>query len=94
LGGLGLVVVGAALLVADASRIDRSELQETLRELLASRQLSTDASGHAEDDVVVGTDSYHRPTCRLVRERTGLEHASAAQAVERGLSPCRVCHPE
>ena len=46
-----------------------------------------------EDQVVVGTNSYHRPDCRLVRGRSDAEVASAAAAAGRGLSPCRVCNP-
>lgn len=43
--------------------------------------------------VVVGRSSFHRQTCRLVEGKEGLDYASAADAVARGLTPCRVCEP-
>jgi len=99
LGGLGLVVVGAALVLADAHRQDRADLEATLRELAAERRPEVAISTNGKDsaangrDVLVGRSSYHRPTCRLARTRAGVERVSAVEAESRGLEPCRVCQP-
>jgi hypothetical protein len=43
---------------------------------------------------VASTESYHRPTCKVVEGQFGLESIPAAEAAARGLSPCRVCAPD
>lgn len=43
--------------------------------------------------VVVGRSSFHRPDCRLVEGKDGLDYAPLAEAATRGLMPCRVCDP-
>ncbi|MDP9388225.1 MAG: hypothetical protein M3Q48_10035, partial [Actinomycetota bacterium] len=71
--GLGLVVVGAALLVIDASRRDRAALQASVEDLrravedLAAAQAAqalhkAEAPGDPRSGTVVaGRSSYHRP---------------------------------
>ena len=44
--------------------------------------------------VVAGSASYHRSTCRLVEGRHDLEILTPEEADARGLTPCRICHPE
>ena len=97
LAGLGLVVVGAALLVIEAARNERAELQATLLEL---REALVEVRGPAPsvaaptgDVVIAGASSYHRPTCRLVEGREDLEALAASDASGRGLNPCRICDP-
>jgi hypothetical protein len=99
--GLGLVVIGAALLLIEAMRTERGELQATLLELRAALETSaatTPVSALpalvAEGAVVAGASSYHRPTCRLVEGRDDLEVIAEAEATERGLAPCRICTPD
>jgi hypothetical protein len=98
LAGLGLVVVGAALLVIEAARAERAELQATLLELREAlvevRGPATAPSAASSGDVVIaGASSYHRPTCRLVEGRDDLEALGVGEAAERGLHPCRICDP-
>ena len=51
----------------------------------------TGGNGHSQ--VVAGQSTYHRPECRLVQGKQGLERVNVETAVMNGLSPCRVCNP-
>ena len=103
--GLGLVVIGGAMMVVTAAREDRARLEAKLDQLvdaLASADLGSGGggrhSGPAPQDlsglVVAGTASYHVPGCRLVdgREETG--YLTPSEARSRMLKPCRVCQPD
>jgi hypothetical protein len=93
-GGLGLVVVGAALVIADAHRQDRADLEATLRELAAqARPVAVTTTVPDGTHVLAGRSSYHRPDCRLARRRPGVERITADEAATRGLTACRVCEP-
>ena len=97
IAGLAFVILGAALLVIEAARAERAELQVTLLELREALEgvaapVATRSTPSA-DLVVAGASSYHRPTCRLVDGRDDLELLSADDATERGLNPCRICDP-
>jgi hypothetical protein len=101
IAGLAFVIIGAALLVIEAARAERAELQSTLLELrealvgIGSGPVSTVALSSATGDVVVaGASSYHRPTCRLVDGREDLDVIDTPTAEERGLAPCRICTPD
>lgn len=44
--------------------------------------------------VVLETGSrFHRPDCRLMRNKDGAENVTPAIALERGMKPCGVCRP-
>jgi hypothetical protein len=99
--GISLVVLGAAMLVVQNAREDRTRLELKLDQLTdallaaggparAAAAAPQDASGL----VVAGTASYHVPGCRLVdgREETAL--LTPAEARANDLKPCRVCAPE
>jgi hypothetical protein len=104
--GLGLVVIGAVLIVVQNSRRDRARLESQLRDLndavgrLAnavgslggSNGRSTSRGGAAARDVVVGRSSFHRPTCRLA-EGKDLRATTISLALAEGLNPCRICKP-
>jgi hypothetical protein len=100
--GLGLIVVGAAMIVVQNSRKDRSILEAQLKELntaiarLANAIGGGGAGGHNGGtqgaQVVLGRSSYHRPDCRLAQGKD-LPLASVDAAEEEGLSPCRICQP-
>ena len=101
--GLALVVFGAALVVVQSNRRDRSVLEAQLRELnTAIARLANAVGGSAgatngnpaanPDRVVIGSSSYHRPDCRLVADK-GLPSTTIEAARSEGLSPCRVCQP-
>lgn len=96
--GLSLVVLGAALMVINAARQDRTRLESRLEELtdLLARSAAP-ASAQRVDQaalVVAGSASYHQPDCRLVEGRGDLARISPVEAAESGLSACRVCRPQ
>lgn len=100
-GGLALVLVGSALLVIRAIGLQQKEtahhLGELRDQLLAVRGEAAPAqrrSPRGNDSLVaVGAFSYHRPTCGLIRQRAEVELVPLEVALERELSPCRVCNP-
>lgn len=102
-GGLGLVVVGAALVVAESNRRDRAVLEAQLAELIAAvERLSAGAAATGAvaatvvavgDAVVAGRSSFHDPSCHLVESRPDAAQMSRQQAEQAGLKPCRVCRP-
>lgn len=98
--GLALVVLGAAMLVVQGAREDRSLLEAKL-DLLAEaflegqgRQAKADAPGDLSGLVVAGTASYHVADCRLVDGREQTDYLTPAEARDRSLKACRVCQPE
>ena len=101
LAGLGLIMLGAAVLVVESNRKERAELQATLLEIRDGLERVTATSGTIATAmptteagmVVAGSASYHRPTCHLVGGRDELEVLTLAQAEEEGLAACRVCDP-
>ena len=98
IGGLALVVIGAALLVIQSQRADRAQLEANLTELrkVLERMTGLPASNGAEaesgDLVVAGPNTYHSPTCKLVAGRS-LPNMTAEQAEAAGLEACRTCAP-
>jgi hypothetical protein len=99
--GLGLIVVGSALLVISSQRAERLHLETALREVMAgaapadATQATTRVRTGAVPNgkVVVGNSTYHRPDCRLVQGKDDLPYASVDEAVASGLEACRVCNP-
>ena len=104
IGGLALVVIGAALIVAQSNRADRVALQGRLDELTdaidrlaepgpavapASGRTTGVASGGTE--VVAGPNAYHRTGCHLLEGQEQLVPMSVSAARARGLSACRIC---
>jgi hypothetical protein len=99
--GLGLVVLGAAMLIIQNSRRDRSLIEVQLKELnsaiarLANAVGGGGPGGHngGGPQVVLGRSSYHRPDCRLAQGKD-LPAATIEAAEADGLSPCRICTPD
>jgi len=97
--GLALVILGAAVLVVNSAREDRTMLEQKLEQLtdavhalsggMPAGALPSDASGL----VVAGTASYHVPGCRLVDGREETSLLTAEEAEGKGLKACRVCQP-
>lgn len=93
--GLAIVVVGAALLIVQNHRVDRARLEAAIDRLAAA----VDRQGGALPDagvggyVVAGQSSYHRVDCTLAEARDDAELVGINDAIDRGLSPCRVCTP-
>src|SRR3954468_17580242 len=87
--GLGLIVVGSALLVSQSHRADRARLEDKFDEVidaLGTGVRRTAAPRDVSGLVVAGSSSYHRPDCRLVEGREDAELLTPVEATERGLS--------
>ena len=102
IAGLALVAVGAALLVIEAARAERAELQSSIEDLrraveslgsVGATAAAPTATGWASDQVVAGRGSYHRQDCRLVQGRDRLPVIALDEAEEQGLAACRICNP-
>lgn len=98
-GGLGgLALVGTGILLALVREIRRAgllverRLDGLSREVAASRSV-TAAGGGGAGPLVAAGDTYHRPGCRVVEGLGDTTPLAPATAVERGLTPCRVCQP-
>jgi hypothetical protein len=99
--GLGLIVTGAAMIIVQNSRHDRSLVEAQLKELntaiarLANAVGGGGPGGHNGGGVrvVLGRSSYHRPDCRLAQGKD-LPLATIDAAQEEGLSACRICNPD
>jgi hypothetical protein len=105
IAGMALVVVGAALLLVEALRTERAELQSSVDELRraiesmgaavpAAPAAAASGSPASSDLVVAGRGSYHRRDCRLVQGREDrLTLLPIDEAEEQGLQACRICKP-
>lgn len=106
LTGLGLVVLGAALIVVETSRGERDRLREEISELRAAieglgaqtmRAPTAKTPPKAQPDgrgpFVAGLHSYHRPTCKLLEGQATRGRVTAEEAAHLGLYPCRLCEP-
>ncbi len=103
--GLGIVVVGAALVVVQNHRADRARLEEVLERLAAAseRQGAGTAAmnGHPAPGapaglgghVVAGESSYHRLDCSLHEAREAAHLVPLEDVLASRLEPCRVCRP-
>ena len=103
--GVGLIVVGVVLLLLATIRAERQILTDKFDEMnrLLSRNLGrlqvsanqAESNGFpgSADQVVAGTDLYHRPDCRILVGKKGLTTISVAQAIAEDLEPCRACDP-
>jgi hypothetical protein len=102
-GGMAMVLFGVALLLIAQIRTERRKLMNVL-EIMAvavGRTAGSDtgvsaasASSSAPGLVVAGPSTYHRPDCRLVQGKAGLDRLTADAARSSGLTACRVCDPD
>src|ERR1051325_11063967 len=107
-GGLAFVLIGTSVLIFESGRRARGHLEQKIDELIETVRASkagTNGSGTLtpqtrtvsltipNGSVVVGRSSFHRPDCRLVEGKEGVDVAPLAEATSRGLVPCRVCDP-
>lgn len=100
LTGIALVILGAALMVLQGYREERSRLEAKLDELIAATARSgggrvpAAAPADLAGLVAAGSASYHVPGCRLVDGREEVEYLTPEEAQRRFLQPCRVCSPQ
>jgi hypothetical protein len=99
--GLGIIVLGAAMLIANAYRESEARLSARFEQLIgalerdpgsATGPQSVPAKRNSEA-VVAGTSSFHRPDCRLAKGRSEARLLDVTAALDLGLSPCRICRP-
>jgi hypothetical protein len=107
IAGLGLVVVGSALIVAHSLRTDRVELRAAIDDLReAIERGATAAPGGAvvgesggaaaaeAETVIAGAESHHRAGCTLVVGQVEAVAMTRSEAAAAGLTACRVCKPD
>jgi len=103
LAGLSLVVIGAALMLAQRQREDRTALQGTIDELRAAVERMgaaappasvTGAPVEVGSSVLAGPNAYHLATCRVIQGQAGLVPMTMSAATSSGRVACRVCAPE
>ena len=99
-GGLGLIVIGGSVIVAESNRRDRAILERKLDQLTAVLgRMAPAAGGNGNrtavdgDLVIAGRSSYHLPDCRLVEGRNDSELITKSEAETQGLARCRICRP-
>lgn len=103
-GGAALILLGGIMLVAHILlnmqsnvRSDIQGLQASLEELVDTLVRSqAPLESVSSNGVVVmmrGGSSFHRPACRLVANKQGLRQLLGQVAIDKGLTPCRVCKP-
>lgn len=94
-GGLGLIVLGSALIVAQSRRrhpVAAAASNAPSAAALGGHRTET-ADQNGGDTVVAGPTSYHRPDCRVVQGQADVVTMTAAAAASSGRTPCRVCNP-
>jgi hypothetical protein len=104
--GMALIIVGSGLLAAGrADRIERrlAQLVDALTEAASANGAPAGpdpagpdpvgpANAPASYQVIEGGETYHRPGCLLLRDKTS-SPVTAAEIASRGLTPCPVCAP-
>jgi hypothetical protein len=102
MGGVGLVAFGVGVLLVAQIRTERHKLTAVLEvmatavaKVTGGAPLPEGEEGGAPADtlVVAGPSTFHRPDCRLVQGKPGLDRLTIQVARSTGLSPCRVCDP-
>ena len=96
--GLGVVVVGSAMLVVQTSRAEAARVEAALERvaLAVERQgggSTTNPAAALQGYVVAGGSSYHLPDCTLPEARTEAHLVPLTDIPGSRLEPCRVCRP-
>lgn len=98
IGGLGLIIIGATILILQHLRTERAHIEAAINRLAATGSrdnpgIPNVAGTDTETFVIAGTDSYHRVGCTLPEGSDQAYLSKLDKAASQGLSPCRVCHP-
>lgn len=96
--GLGLVMIGATILILQHLRTERARIEAAIDRLAAAVQHQSAGTParegvETEDYVLAGTDSYHRVGCTLPESSDEAYLIRLDEAATRDLAPCRVCQP-
>ncbi len=92
--GLGLIILGSALLVAHTTRVERARgdaLMEVRFDSLIAALGGARLAVAPEGFVVAGAAAYHRADCRLAGSGQNVDYVSVEAAEDSGLRPCRNC---
>jgi len=94
--GLALIIMGSVLFVLAQMRVAQDSFRAQVRQINQAvlRMGGLQGGGENGHAVVAGQSTYHRPDCRLVQGKSGLERMAPETAAMQGLTPCRVCNPE
>ena len=101
MGGIGLIAFGVGILLVAQIRTERQNLTAVLEIMARAVAKVTGGGPLAEEEggppadtlVVAGPSTFHKPDCKLVRRKPGLDRLTIRVARSTGLSPCRVCDP-
>lgn len=95
--GLGIVVLGAILILVQNQRADMARLEAAMeRVALAVERQSAGEPGAAAGlagYVLAGGSSYHVPDCMLPEARAEARLVPLTDVRGSDLEPCRVCRP-
>lgn len=95
--GLGIVVLGASLILVQNQRADMARLEAAVeRVALAVERQGAGESGGASGlagFVLAGSSSYHLPDCTLPEARAEAHLVPLADVRGSDLEACRVCRP-
>lgn len=98
--GLGIVVIGAAMVIVQNQRADRARLEAVLERLAAAAERQGTGAGPGQAGVggmggyvVAGAASYHRLECTLPEARTETRLVPLEDVPGSRLEPCRICQP-
>ena len=101
---MGLITFGVGVLLVAQIRTERQKLATVLEVMALGVAKATggepivlDQAARADTPpdtlVVAGPSTFHRPDCRLIQGKPGLDRLTVEVARSSGLSPCRVCDP-
>lgn len=95
--GLGIVVLGAILILVQNQRADMARLEAAMERvaLAVERQGAGESGGAAglAGFVLAGGSSYHVPDCTLPAARAEAHLVPLTDVRGSDLEPCRVCRP-
>jgi len=95
-GGLGLIVLGSALIIAQSRRgtgVVATAPTAPTAPTASSAAVPAAVGLGGEETVVAGPTSYHRPGCRVIEGQADLTTMTLSAASASGRTPCRVCTP-
>jgi hypothetical protein len=95
--GLALIVLGSVMFILAQMRVAQESFRDQIRQINQAVIRMAGLTGAGDNGggqaVLAGSSTYHRPECRLVQGKSGLERMAAETAALQGLTPCRVCNP-
>lgn len=97
--GLGFILFGSTAMLVQTVKRSQARQQSQLEELSrtigrVASAMTVGVNGQSRDSlVVIGSSSFHKPSCRMVGSRKEVVKVPRDSAVSEGLEPCRICKP-